>query len=127
MNVTVLPNAAVLEAIPGENLFRLLTRHGFLPNAPCGGRGSHVLVDNHWVLACQTPVDKDMTVTLHQAGQAVILEDSLRVSTVPDGDASHVLAFDIGTTTVVSYLLDGQNGTLLARASMLNPPGSIRG
>lgn len=125
MNVTVLPNAVVLEAIPEESLSRLLTRHGFLSDAPCGGKGTcgkcRVLVDDQWVLACQTSVNKDMTVTLHQAGQAVILEDSLRVSTVPDGNASHVLAFDIGTTTVVSYLLDGQNGTLLARASMLNP------
>ena len=45
----------------------------------------------------------------------------LQVQTRPDGLYDYVLAFDIGTTTVVAYLLDGKTGAPLARASCLNP------
>ncbi len=39
----------------------------------------------------------------------------------------YVLAFDIGTTTVVSYLLDGKTGRQLSVSSILNPQTSYGG
>jgi uncharacterized 2Fe-2S/4Fe-4S cluster protein (DUF4445 family) len=39
----------------------------------------------------------------------------------PADDPIYLMAFDIGTTTVVGYLLDGKTGKELAVTSMLNP------
>ena len=53
-------------------------------------------------------------------GNFVVVLDTL--SAIRKADAPlYVLAFDIGTTTVVSYLLNGTTGEQLAVSSMLNP------
>ena len=95
------------------------------PDAPCGGHGTcgkcGVLIGGREVLACQTRVERDLIITRKQSVQSEILTRSLAAETKPDGKNRYVLAFDIGTTTVVAYLLDGQNGALLSTASTLNP------
>lgn len=53
-----------------------------------------------------------------------------RLASVEAGDTSHHLyglAFDIGTTTVVGYLMDLRTGKELAAASGLNPQGAYGG
>ncbi len=50
-----------------------------------------------------------------------------RVAAVESGDTTgqlYGMAFDIGTTTVVGYLMDLENGRELAAASALNPQGA---
>jgi len=42
----------------------------------------------------------------------------------PQGSPMYAIAFDIGTTTVVGYLLDIESGKQLAVSSMLNPQSS---
>lgn len=61
--------------------------------------------------------------TLPQASAARILTQSQSVQTTPDGADEYTLAIDIGTTTVVAYLLSGKTGALLSQASTLNPQG----
>lgn len=111
-----------LDVPANSNLLEVLRQAGFIPDAPCGGRGTcgkcKVLVDGTEVLACQTLVDRDMTVSLPQDGKASILTAGLSVQT---GDTEgYRLAFDIGTTTVAGFLLQG-NGTELASDSCENP------
>ena len=115
-----------LQVSPGSNLLDILRAHGLAPEAPCGGHGTckkcGVLVDGAEQLSCQTVVERDMTVTVpEKTAKTNVLEQGLDVS-VPMNPVQpgYLLAFDIGTTTVVGYLLDEQ-GKALASASMLNP------
>lgn len=123
--VRVLPDNLTLPVEAGTNLLDALRHAGLQPDAPCGGKGTcgkcKVLVDGAEVLSCQTVVDRDMAVTLPQSHDAVILTGGLAVEAQADGTNDYALAFDIGTTTVVAYLLDGHTGKLLAQASALNP------
>ena len=123
--LTIQPGGIVITAQPGTNLMELLREKNLLADAPCGGKGTcgkcKVLVDGTEVLSCQTVIDRDMEVTLPKLRQAEILTDSIQVETVADGAAEYVLAIDIGTTTVVAYLLDGNSGAVLSRASRINP------
>ena len=109
----------------GTNLLQALRTQSMAPDAPCGGNGHcgkcKVLVDGKEVLACQTPVDRDMTVTLPEAAAEHILSAGVMPQNIQsDIVGACALAFDIGTTTVVGYLLDAA-GTELASASMRNP------
>lgn len=108
-----------------ENLLKLLQKHALAPDAPCGGNGvcgkCKVTVDAVECLACQTVVDRDMQVELPTEAKADILTDAIAVDSVSDCWAEYALAFDIGTTTVVCYLLDGQTGEQLAQSSCMNP------
>ena len=112
----------------GTTLLAAQIAAGLRPDAPCGGQGTCgkcrvTLEDGTLALACQTPVTRDMTVFTAQSGPASILTGGLDVHTAPDGTDRYVLAIDIGTTTVVAYLLDGATGAQLATASCLNPQG----
>lgn len=95
---------------------RVLRDAGIAPDAPCGGNGTcgkcTVLVDGIPVLACRTVVDRDMTVAVPEASQSVILTEGIG-STVASGQDGYLLAFDIGTTTVAGYLLDGKTWKVL--------------
>ncbi|MBR2047881.1 MAG: DUF4445 domain-containing protein [Oscillospiraceae bacterium] len=123
--ITFLPEYKTVTAQSGETLLQVQIRAGLHPDAPCGGKGTcgkcTVLVDGQQVLACQTMVDRDMTVTLPETGENRILTGGLATQCQPDGANRYALAFDIGTTTVVCYLLDGISGCLLAQASTMNP------
>ena len=110
----------------GAVLLDALKQSEIYPDAPCGGNGTcgkcKVLVDGAEVLACKTIVDRDMTVVLPQAIGLRILRPGIdteqRMEPFQDG---YLVAFDIGTTSVVCFLLDGKTGEELASASMLNP------
>lgn len=128
MEITVKQRAEVrtIEAEVGEDLFTALRRAGFPPEGPCGGRGAcgkcRVLVDGEEALACRTVVRPGMSVALPEAAQAVVLTAGCGSTqgAVPRQDG-YLLAFDIGTTTLACYLLDGETGRELAASSMLNP------
>lgn len=126
--VTFLPTGKTLSVEPGITLLQAERLAGLSPNAPCGGKGTcgKCKVKTQAgaiVLACQTIVDRDMTVTLPERSAAQILTGGQGAPCTPDGKDEYVLALDIGTTTVVAYLLSGKTGDLLAQASTLNPQG----
>ena len=124
-SITILPENQQLTAQSGENLLALLRAAGFAPEAPCGGTGKcgkcRVIVDGQVALACQTIVDRNMVVTLPQKETGIILTDGIPVDLPTDGKTH--LAIDIGTTTVVAYLIE--NGKILAAESRKNPQASF--
>lgn len=123
--VTVLPENRHLIAQSGDILMSLLHSAGFSPDAPCGGNGRcgkcKVIVDGREVLACQTIVDRDMVVTLPPKERGMILADG--ISAILSPDCGKCLAIDIGTTTVVAYLIE--NGQILATECRKNPQGAF--
>ena len=123
--VTFLPDNISVPVEAGASLLSAQILAGLRPDAPCGGKGTcgkcRVTLDEEEVLACQTPVDRDMTVWLEKEGSVRILTEGLSCGTQPDGENDYALAYDIGTTTVVAYLLDGHSGKLLAQSSCMNP------
>ncbi len=125
--VTVLPEGKQLEAKQGDNLLQLLRDAGMSPDAPCGGRGTcgkcKVLLDGQEVLSCQTVVDRNMTVQLPgKTGANILAAGTSAVVTADEDIQGNLIAIDLGTTTMVCYLLDHQ-GREVAVASALNPQG----
>lgn len=127
--VTFLPLGIQVTVDAGTTLLQAQIQAGLHPDAPCGGRGScgkcSVIADGKKVLSCQTPVISDMTVQLQSEHSAHILTQSLTVPSQPDGTDPYVLGVDVGTTTLVAYLLDGKTGQQIASASCLNPQGQF--
>lgn len=125
MKLTILNDNRTLDVPSGSVLLDIMRQHGLHPDAPCGGKGTcgkcKVLVDGVEKLACQTVIDRDISVFLPQQNSAQILTDSCTVSVSPDGTNRYALAFDLGTTTVVGYLMDGVSGKLLSKTSCMNP------
>lgn len=123
--ITILPDGKELTVRRGVNLLEALRQAETAPDAPCGGNGRcgkcTVGVDGQKVLACEYRVEKDMTVTLPEKETLEVLsrgqETAVRMNPVRDG---YLAAFDIGTTTVVCFLLDPA-GKEAAVASMVNP------
>ncbi len=122
--VTFLPQGLTV-SVSGGSVLQAQIAAGLQPDAPCGGKGTcgkcRITIDGQEVLACQTAVGRDMTVLTQEEAPVSILTQGLSVSITPDGTDDYVLAFDIGTTTLVAYLLDGRSGKLLAQSSAMNP------
>ena len=110
-HITVQPNNLSLQASEGENLLQILQKSGIAPDAPCGGNGQcrkcRVYINNREVLACQTLIHRDMTVRIPEKNDLQILTHGFSLDIQPDGRDKYVLSYDIGTTTIVCYLLDG--------------------
>ncbi len=132
MKLTILPAGLRIEAKSGTPLRQVLAAAGYPIDAPCGGHGTcgkcTVLLDGQQVLACQTILERDCTVTLPAARPTVQIltsGDARTVSICPDVELldgnCYVAAVDIGTTTVVLYLMEAHTGELAATASTLNP------
>ncbi|MBQ4549756.1 MAG: DUF4445 domain-containing protein [Oscillospiraceae bacterium] len=123
--VTFLPQKLTVSVPAGTTLLQAQIDAGLRPDAPCAGRGTCgkclVTVNGQEILSCQTAVDRDMTVHTKTADHLTILTEGVTAAVIPDGIDNYVLACDIGTTTVVVYLLDGRTGGLLARSSAMNP------
>lgn len=115
-------------------------------NGSCGHCKVHIVEGGEVreVLACQTEVNEDITVRLPETGGHRILEEAVgtkytvssmvtrdetgevffdgkRIGTCEKGKSVCAMAFDIGTTTVVGYLLDIETGETLSTVSVLNP------
>ena len=112
-----------ISAAPHTTVLEALRSAGFHPDAPCGGHGScrkcTVYLDGVPCLACRTEITRDAVLTLPDPS-AQLLSGSFRPDVLPDGDHRYVLAFDVGTTTVAGFLLDGVTGQLLSQAAELN-------
>ena len=125
--ITFLPDNITVQAEPGTTVLQAQITAGLHPDAPCGGKGTcekcKVAIGGKEVLACQTLIDKNLVVLTEKEETEKILTTGLTVSTVPEGKYPYVQAFDIGTTTVVAYLMDGHTGELAATASCKNPQG----
>ena len=111
---------------PGVNLLEALKQAEIYPDAPCGGNGTcgkcTVTVNGAEAGACRTVVDRDLTVELPEGTAHQILLEGACGTQRPDPlREGYLLAFDLGTTSVVCWLLDGKTGAELAGSSALNP------
>lgn len=126
-------NIAV-ETAEGKTLLEVEIEAGFVPDAPCGGNGKcgkcEAFVNGERVLACQYRIHGNIAVeTLQEATgkeQILLSGTGRRVKFRPellqaDLDSPLLAAVDLGSTTIVVYLLDGENGKLLGTRSMMNP------
>lgn len=123
--ITVLPQNQTLTVARGSNLLSALVKAGLAPEAPCGGNGKcgkcTVTVNGEPTLACRYRVESDLTVALPAKSADAILSQAHAGAVTPDPlGPGYPVAVDIGTTTVVCYLLSPE-GQELAVASMRNP------
>lgn len=128
--ITILPQKQNIAAGPGENLLDVLRAAGLAPDAPCGGAGTcgkcSVRINGNEALACRTVITDDMTIALSAGAYEQILTAEIAPAQRPsERREGYLLAFDIGTTTVVGYLLDGRTGQELACESTRNPQAAF--
>lgn len=124
--IEIMPDEIHIQAALNANLMAVLQGNGIYLDAPCGGNGKcrkcKVNVNGENVLACACTVDRDMEVILPKRTELNVLQSGIavrhEVEPLKDG---YLLAFDLGTTSVVCFLMDGRTGAELAKSSMLNP------
>lgn len=123
--LTLLPERQVITAETGQSLWKALCMTGIGLEAPCGGKGQcgkcRCTLNGKPVLACQTVLTDNCEVALPSSAQIQILTESAGAADRADGTAEYAFAADVGTTTVVLYLLDGKTGSILAAESAQNP------
>ena len=113
--------------LPEETVSDLARRCGIMIDQPCGGCGScgkcGVLVDGVYALACQTMAVAGMQITMPNCPDKMqILESAegmMQGQALKCGKVG--AALDIGTTTLVLYLVDCAGGDILAVSSSINP------
>ncbi len=142
------------EYLPGETVGEFLIRQGIYIDQPCGGTGlcgkCRVILSGSvpeptskekkiftpeelasgYRLACQTKTSGDMEISIPvQDSQNIKVLDTFRssadTSTVCPCDQGSGIAIDIGTTTIVAYLVDLGTGMTLAASSAINPQTSF--
>lgn len=124
--IYILPANIRLDVTAGTSILEALRSAGVLLDAPCGGNGKcgkcTVIADGAQVLACQTKIEKDMQVLIPEEKDLHVMRSGIdteyRMDPLCPGP---LLAIDIGTTSVVCFLLDGTDGHELAASSSLNP------
>lgn len=123
--ILIIPHNQTIEVNHGENLLKILRQWGYRPDAPCGGTGKcgkcKVLIDGVPALACQTAVNRSMTVSISTGSETRILTAGIHATNTVQPQEGYSVALDIGTTTVAGFLLDNANGNEFATASRLNP------
>ena len=130
--VRILPKDIFVEVKEGEDLLTVQIMAGLIPDAPCGGQGTCgkcmvtvILPDETEieVLACQYKVESDLVIIAGKENDIKILESGVKRDVLPDPlfDSGYAAAFDVGTTTVVCYLLNLSDGKLAAKSSIMNP------
>ena len=122
----ILPQGIDCYVSQGVNLMTALQDNHVFLDAPCGGSGKcgkcRVLIGGQEVPACQVTVASDMTVTIpDRAGLNVLLGGISASYDMNPHRSGYLLAYDIGTTSLVCFLLDEKTGAELAKSSILNP------
>jgi len=134
--VRFLPNEIEIRVPEGTLLSNAAKSAGVFIDSPCGGNGTcgkcSVLFECNGkqsrVLACKTIIEQDCTIILTNQNELVTLhngtERTVTFSPYPNAPVSNnpcFAAFDLGTTSIVCYLLDGATGEQLASIGMQNP------
>lgn len=143
-----------VKPITDMTIGELLLRQGIYIDQPCGGTGlcgkcrviisgtipeptskekiifSREELSSGFRLACQTKASGDMKITIPaQDSQSIkvldTFENSNNTGTACRLDNGSGIAVDIGTTTIVAYLVDLGTGMTLAASSAINPQTSF--
>jgi uncharacterized 2Fe-2S/4Fe-4S cluster protein (DUF4445 family) len=124
-----------ITANAGEVLLDVLRTNNITVPSPCGGTGTckKCTVEIEGVgsrMACQYRIEKDITVVLPTLLKAAILDSTSEYSRkisnnagleIGSADPCYGIAVDLGTTTVVVYLVDLKRYTLIDTVSFINP------
>ncbi|MBL3592649.1 MAG: DUF4445 domain-containing protein [Synergistaceae bacterium] len=146
--ITFLPSGTTAWAHEGETLFDVAARAGVPIARPCGGAGvcGKCRVRAHSGLAGPTETERRLldeaalaegvrlacAAVVTGAAEVTVIDGATKKSPILAGLASeitdwapdasgHGIAVDIGTTTVVTYLLDLEAGRVVDAFSFLNP------
>jgi len=130
--ITFLPMNAVCEADDGETVYQAAVRSGVAVAGDCGGAGTcgKCAVDIAGAgerLACQTRVERDMTVRVAipsgAGGNGYNMKTAVALPPgfVPDRGAGFGAALDIGTTTVAGILWNLETGESMGALAASNP------
>ena len=131
--ITFVKEGKTYEAEEGMTVLEAEIAAGLKPDAPCGGSGKckkcRVHIGGDEVLACQTVIHSDLEVeTLQGDAKNQILtagygrKVAFHPGKIPADIRTPLLAaVDLGSTSVVAYLLDGCTGEQLSVKSVLNP------
>lgn len=110
----------IIRANEKENLLTVLRKNGIFVNADCGGYGlcgKCKVIDNGLeVLSCRVEINRDMVIEVPIAD----FEDFNDEILINKEDI-YALALDLGTTTVVGYLIDLVTKETLFSRSIMNP------
>ena len=130
------PNQIEIRVPNGTLLSDAAKSAGVFIDSPCGGNGTcgkcSVLLEidgvQSRVLACQTRVEKDCSVKITNQSELRTLHDGAErlvpfapYPNAPSIEGSCFAAFDLGTTSIVCYILDGTTGEQFSSAGMQNP------
>lgn len=119
----------------GESLLQVLRNHNYEIYSPCGGNGTcgkcKVFINGEGsVTSCLYPVTRDIEIVLPEEREATILIDQHAFTTQlpfnPGASSNlsfypHGVAIDIGTTTVVFYLVNLVLGSIIETRAVINP------
>lgn len=141
--VTFPEDAVSISVTAGTTVLAAAIAAGLKPDAPCGGRGTcgkclvritagrdHLTMaggpvpGDELLPACQLMVGGDVSAVFPRHGENRILTGGISMAdtaAAADGEFFAMAAFDVGTTSLVGYLLDGRTGGQLAVDSRLNP------
>ena len=136
------PDGKQISIHSGATIIEAAGQAGIILNTVCGGRGTckkcvvYLEPDARKVLACQYRINSDLTVTIPNESkffeQRIVTEGIETRSLIqpdiykrylPEGSTALLfgLAVDLGTTTIVTRLIDLINGRRLATQAVLNP------
>jgi uncharacterized 2Fe-2S/4Fe-4S cluster protein (DUF4445 family) len=140
-HVEFLPSGKFADVPCGTILSDAAKTAGVFIDSPCGGNGTckkcHVLltIDDRQdvVLACQTKIITDCIVqtcipdTISPLCSASVRETTFKPYPEAETDVKDACfaAFDLGTTTIVCYLLDAKSGRQIAASGMQNPQAAF--
>lgn len=140
--VLFVPDEEEISIHQGATLLEATRQAGIILTTPCGGKGTcgkcalRLHPSGQQILACQYQVQDDLAVVVppesrfyeHKildrgiaAGAQIRPTIYRRYTAVAGSEAILGVAVDVGTTTVVSKLLDLTTGRCLATQAMLNP------
>ena len=115
-------------AEPGETLLSAAARAGIALYSPCGGAGRcgrcKVIANGDEVLACRHQIESDTSVVIPQT-EVTMLSVDTDIKYHSDGTSRYAAAFDIGTTTVAGFLMDGVSGSIIAAENRVNPQAAF--
>ncbi|MBR3878988.1 MAG: DUF4445 domain-containing protein [Clostridia bacterium] len=125
MEIKITLNNREITADQGENLAKVLMRHGINISRPCGAKGTcgkcRVLIDGIPVPACRHILTKDITVDTLEEGEMLFEDDAHPAS----GDTGTDAVLDLGTTTLALALIDKNNQSIVKTIKKANPQRSF--
>ncbi|MFC1792594.1 ASKHA domain-containing protein [Planctomycetota bacterium] len=141
-SITFRPDGKQILIHSGATLIEAAGQGGIILNTVCGGKGTckkclvYLEPDSRKVFACRHRIESDLTVTIPAESRYFeqrILTEGIDAGSriqpdiyqkyLPEEPAAPVfgLAVDLGTTTVVTRLIDMTGGQCLATEAVLNP------